>query len=301
MASGPLYITRSYGGGAVVAQLQQTMEAGDLSFALSTTTGWTDINGNPLGTTGPFTVVIDRFTDTVEKILCTSVNLTTGVVQVYNSGGFSGRGYDGTTAQAHVPSGSTSGVQTCWSSVEAFEANAAVSYVLGDAGGTPSNGQVLTWNGTTPEWAANTPTAGVSAARMYNTGGGVIANGTPTQITGMVEDFSNGGITFASNGLTVPVNGKYQASWAVGYNSGGGVVGGGYYNAMLYQNGSLERQMSLSVASATAEPVIGTSDLIAATAGDVFTLYGQQGSGGTEGISAGSDLTWLSLQLVSTP
>jgi hypothetical protein len=50
-----------------------------------------------------------------------------------------------------------------------------------------------------------------------------------------------------------------------------------------------------------AQPVLGNSDLIAATAGDVFTLWGQQGSGGIEAITAGSGFTYLSLSLVSTP
>src|ERR1700733_10756074 len=139
----PLYITRSYGGGAVPAPPGSEIGASDLSFAIPPTTGWLDENGNPLGTTGPFTVVIDRFTTSVEKILCSSVNVTTGVVAVYNSGGFNGRGFDGAFSDGHVPRGSQSGVQTTWSSVEAFEANAAAPSVLGPAGGTQSAGQTL--------------------------------------------------------------------------------------------------------------------------------------------------------------
>ena len=129
----PQYVRRSYGGGSAVAQLVNAMGSTDTSFTISPTTGWVDEDGSsPLGTVGPFTVVIDRFTPQVEKILCSSINLSTGVVTVYTSGdGWSGRGYDGTTAQAHVPNGSTAGVQTCWSSQEADEANQAVVDVLG--------------------------------------------------------------------------------------------------------------------------------------------------------------------------
>ena len=129
----PQYVLRSYGGGAVVAQLTEAMGSGDQSFAINPTTNWLEDDGNPLGTVGPFTVVIDRFTASVEKILCSSVDLVTGVVEVYvdPSDGWSGRGYDGTAPQAHVPGGSPSGVQTCWSSAEAMEANQAVFDVLG--------------------------------------------------------------------------------------------------------------------------------------------------------------------------
>ena len=129
------------------------MGSADQSFAISPTTGWVEDNGDVLGTAGPFTVVVDRFTASVEKILCSSVNLVTGVVQVYidMTDGWSGRGYDGTAPQAHVPGGSPSGVQTCWSSAEAQEANQAVFDVLGGGGtgliGVPI-GSSVPFNGT---------------------------------------------------------------------------------------------------------------------------------------------------------
>ena len=133
----PEYVLRSYGGGAVPAQLVQPLGAADLSFTITPTTGWVEENGSPLGTSGPFTIAIDRFTPSVEKILCSSVNLTTGLISVYVSGdGWNGRGYDGTAGIAHVPNGSTSGVQNVWSSQEAKEANQAVYDILG--GGSSS-------------------------------------------------------------------------------------------------------------------------------------------------------------------
>ena len=149
----PQYVRRSYGGGADVAQLTESMGSSDQSFAINPTTGWLEDDGNPLGTVGPFTVVIDRFTASVEKILCSSVDLVTGVVEVYidMADGWSGRGYDGTAPQAHVPGGSPSGVQTCWSAAEANEANQAVYDVLGGGSegliGVPI-GSSLPFNGT---------------------------------------------------------------------------------------------------------------------------------------------------------
>lgn len=175
----PSDVIRSYGGGAVQAQLIEDMQVGDTSFGITTTVGWVE-NGtsNPLGTSGPFVVLIDRGTDTVEKILCSAVNLTTGVVTVWTSGG-SGRGYDGTTAQAHVPNGSPSGVQTCWSSIEATEANAAVNYLLGQS---PSDDEVLTWVSGAPAWVA--PVAGVADyAQITSDVSGV--TGSPMVISGL--------------------------------------------------------------------------------------------------------------------
>ncbi len=128
----PQYVRRSYAGGAEAAAIVNQMGSTDTSFTIASTTGWVEEDGSPLGTIGPFTVAIDLYTPSVEKVLCSAINLLTGVVTVYVAGdGWSGRGYDGTTAQAHVPGGSTSGVQPCWSSVEADEANQAVYDVLG--------------------------------------------------------------------------------------------------------------------------------------------------------------------------
>ena len=138
----PQYVRRSYGGGAGVAQLVNAIGAGDTTFTIAPVTGWVEEDGSsPLGTSGPFTVVIDRFTPQVEKICCSAINLSTGVVTVYTSGdGWTGRGYDGTEPQAHVPNGSTSGVQTCWSSLEADEANQCVYDILGGGGGGGGSG-----------------------------------------------------------------------------------------------------------------------------------------------------------------
>lgn len=158
----PQYVVRSYGGGAEAAQLIEEINAIQTTFSINNTVGWVENGGsNPLGTSGPFVAIIDRSTTSVEKILCSSVDETTGLVTVYTSSGFSGRGYDGTTAQAHVPNGSTAGVQTCWSAWEAEEANTAVNYLLG---GTPTSGQVLAWNGTNPQYES---VSGLQSVSLY--------------------------------------------------------------------------------------------------------------------------------------
>ncbi len=148
----PQYVIRDYAGGSVPAQLQNEMGPSDTEFSITPTEGWVNAAAEALGTAGPFVVAVDRFTPSEEKILCSSIDLTTGVVQVYISGGdgATGRGYDGSTAQSHVPGGSSEGVQTCWSAVEAAEANAAVFDVLGagasGAFGVPV-GVMVPWSG----------------------------------------------------------------------------------------------------------------------------------------------------------
>jgi hypothetical protein len=211
----PAYVLRSYGGGAVVAQLVQEIGPSDTAFTITPTTGWTEADGNPLGTVGPFTVVIDRFTASVEKILCSGINLVTGVVTVETSGG-SGRGYDGTTPQAHVPGGSTSGVQTCWSSVEAAEANKLVYDALG---------QLAAAGDITYASAAQTLgvlTIGTSGSVFYSTGTvpAWLAPGTSGQVltsTGTAVHWTT--VSFNDTGW-IDATSLLQANWNI---SAGGI------------------------------------------------------------------------------
>ena len=208
----PQYVRRSYGGGAGVAQLVQPIGSSDTTFTISPVTGWVEEDGvTPLGggVNQPFTVVIDRFTPQVEKILCTGINLSTGVVTVFNDGTVTGRGYDGTEPQAHVPNGSTSGVQTCWSSVEADEANQAVFDLLGGGGsslvGVPI-GTLVPFAGTPLTLPTNflvadgssqsTSTYGAlySALTVATTGTTTLAGTTVSSVSSSVTPYLNAGM-----------------------------------------------------------------------------------------------------------
>jgi hypothetical protein len=219
----------------------------DLSFTIANTTGWVNAAGNPLGTVGPFTVAIDLNTATVEKILCSSVNLGTGLVTVYNSGGFSGRGYDQSTAQTHVAGGSPTGVQPVWSAVEAAEANAAVVY--GPGGGGAIIG--LTGNPAGRVHAV-TGTVGMSIAPAF---------------TSVISDFLRGGFTTSTNGLTIPVTGWYEVNcnmWAV--------MGGASSQAQVYliQNSSAVSTGTLVNLTSGQEFNLSLSDVRPFSAGDVI-------------------------------
>jgi microcystin-dependent protein len=147
----PEFVRRSYAGGCQACQLLAPMGDTDLSFT---------IQGNfanyPTGANGPFAMSIDDGLSTVEKVFCESLDVTTGIVTVVSDiSGDTGRGYDGTPANAHVPlTPPAPQVRPCWTAAEAAEANLLVAYILGTLGGGPaSTGEVLTWNsGGFPDW-----------------------------------------------------------------------------------------------------------------------------------------------------
>ena len=126
----------------------------DTSFTLTATpSSWLETHGtnagSPLGTSGRFTIVIDKGLATEEKILCASYS--GAVVTVFASGSgptaFSGRGFDGTSAQDHTAPTNPSGlIKPVWVSKYAFEANLLASQLLGDALGAA--GTVVTSDGT---------------------------------------------------------------------------------------------------------------------------------------------------------
>ena len=189
----PKYSLRSYAGGATPTTLATSIAANDLSFTLNSTTNWyeTDLvnstghpSANPLGNSGPFVVALDYGTATEEKILCSSVVLSTGVVTVWvdpSNSSNTGRGYDGSAAQPHT-SGSSGTALPVFTSTEAGVANYAVQQTVGQitgAGdtfyGTAANtlgiltagtlGQVLTAQGAaSPQWQTNRGTSYYSAA-----------------------------------------------------------------------------------------------------------------------------------------
>ena len=112
-------VIRSYPGGAaptyLSASLSNTYASGQ-TLTVANTTGWYEVSAsgynttNPLGTSGPFTLVVDYGLNGEEKILCASGAISLGVnttIFVYNVSGTNGRGYDGTTAVNHSAGSST--------------------------------------------------------------------------------------------------------------------------------------------------------------------------------------------------
>lgn len=105
----PAVTRKEHAGAAAPATLTTSMSVGDMSFSISTNTGW------PTGGVGNFYVVIDPQTASEEKILCSLQSTSVVTVAV------GGRGADGTTAKSHL-SGAT--VYPVWAAAEADELNA---------------------------------------------------------------------------------------------------------------------------------------------------------------------------------
>jgi hypothetical protein len=112
-------VIRSYPGGAtptyLAAALINTYASGQ-TFTVTNTTGWYEVSAsgyntsNPLGTSGPYTLVVDYGLPSEEKILCASGSISLGintVISVWTDGTLNGRGYDGTSAQSHAVGTST--------------------------------------------------------------------------------------------------------------------------------------------------------------------------------------------------
>lgn len=106
---------REFSGNAKPTSLSADITSASTSLSIADPTGW------PTGSTAPFVATIDRGTASEEKVLVTSrsSNTLTGVV----------RGYDGTTATAHL---ATATVEHTGSAVDFREANTHVNDITGD-------------------------------------------------------------------------------------------------------------------------------------------------------------------------
>lgn len=298
----PQYVRRSYAGGAQAAQIVTNMGSTDTSFTIASTTGWVEEDGSPLGTVGPFTVAIDLYTPTVEKVLCSAVNLSTGVVTVYVADdGWSGRGYDGTSPQAHVSGGSTSGVQPCWSSVEADEANQAVYDVLGGGGdslvGVPI-GSLVPFGGPSNNLPTNFLVANAAAisratyaacfAAITLAGTGTTTNGgaTITAVPTAVAANTMAGfkVTLTNSGGAVYTV-QSTTSTTIVLTSGTGVTAG-TAGIVIYPHGAGDGSTTFNLPDTRGRSLVGSGGLNTNSQPSVYT--GQSGGGQTVTIATGN-------------
>jgi hypothetical protein len=97
------------------------------SFTVASASTWTETvpvggpnYGQPLGTSGPFVLTLDYGLSTEEKVLCTAVNTSTGLVTGVT------RAYDGTTAQTHAAAAANPVIHT-YSADTPYQANLGVT------------------------------------------------------------------------------------------------------------------------------------------------------------------------------
>ena len=188
----PPYDQRSFSGAA----LPTTLASGGVNFtdasgvipltATAASLKWYEVNasgaatGNLLGYSGNFVIALDYGLSTEEKILCSGISGSS--VTIWTSGGLTGRGWDGTTAQTHT---STTGIVVpVYSAADALGAAQLTHQILGNATAAnelvvstganavgivaaPSTaGQSLTYNGTTVGWANGTANVTISPAAV---------------------------------------------------------------------------------------------------------------------------------------
>ena len=236
----PKYSLRSYAGGATPTTLATSIAANDLTFTLNSTTNWyeTDLvnstghpSANPLGNSGPFVVALDYGTATEEKILCSSVVLSTGVVTVWvdpSNSSNTGRGYDGSAAQPHT-SGSSGTALPVFTSTEAGVANYAVQQTVGQI---VSAGDILQGSG------ANTLavlTAGTAGTVLTSNGSGsALSWSTFAQPSGTLLDFAGSSVPagFLACDGTSYLRSTYPALFTVlgGTSSPWGLPDGTHFN-----------------------------------------------------------------------
>ena len=181
----------------------------------------------------------------------------------------------------------------------------------------------MAWTGPYPTWTVgqvslasdwNTYVAGnvsflaaAPAGRMYPTNQTVIEAAT-SQVTSMVQDYAQNGVTYASNALTVTVAGIYTVSWQTLWGASTNPPDSGYwYSALVYVNGTAVRSNTINYSSGatdSAPPTPGGCDNINIPAGAVLTLWGATLSNsaavnapGTSGPNGTK--TWLSCVLTA--
>ena len=90
------YPTESFAGAAAPTHVASTFSASATSGTFHDLSTWTELGtGDPLGTSGDFIIVVDYGKTSEEKIRCSALNLSTGVIT------FVERGFDDTTPAVH--------------------------------------------------------------------------------------------------------------------------------------------------------------------------------------------------------
>ena len=146
-------VPNSFSGKAQATVLSADVTNVATSFTVAATGTWTETVGThigqPLGTSGPFVLTLDYGLTTEEKVLCTGITGSGPYTITVSSGG---RGYDGTSAVAHLASTAGSVIHTYSADVpnqaNLGVTNAAAAQATADAATTTANAALPKSGGT---------------------------------------------------------------------------------------------------------------------------------------------------------
>ena len=226
-------VIRSYPGGAAPTYLATSLAyayASGQTLTVANTTGWYEVSAggynttNPLGTSGPFTLVVDYGLASEEKILCASGAIAVGVnttINIYNVSGTNGRGYDGTVAIGHAQGGSSDyNVFPVSTAIEQAQFNLATSKIGngtvilsgttagGDLVGTYPN-PTLKPVGTSGTWYpadGQVPTITVDNVGRVTAFSGLNINITQAQVSGLASYISANDLTNSNQNVSISGN-----------------------------------------------------------------------------------------------
>ena len=211
---------RSVGGSAIPSYITTTLSSTyvETTFTVASASSWYEVgtNGqatvNPLGTSGTFTVCVDFGKVTEEHILCSAVNISTGVVTIWTDGTNNGRGY-GTPKYAHSV-GSASEL-ICFPMIGGPEFASIFSAISGIAGiyaplvspsfTTPSLGAATATsiNGTTIPSSATLVTTATTSLPSLTTVNGTSIPASATLLTSATTSLPN---VTSVNSTTIPLS-----------------------------------------------------------------------------------------------
>ncbi len=146
----------------------------------------------------------------------------------------------------------------------------------------------LTWNGT-----AYVPYPAAGGRLYMSAAQQIISNATAAQLTPLSTDYLTGGVTAPSSNLVVPAAGRFRYTANTPFQNTNSPPAAGRYTTIVERNGSILRQFDTYLSSASAYPCPGGTDHVQCAAGDTFTLWAFQSTGGTQGVCGSGTLSGI--------